>query len=670
MLFLLRNLSMRGKLLLLILPALAGILYFSVSTVSERYANLQNTRSLQTLFSLVQAADPVLDDLQRERGLSELYLATSGSDSRVVERLDAQRKETSDSLANLQTFIDSMPEKDRKLVSAQLMTVSERLQVLGGLRVTFLDGADVALETVRETFTDSITGLIGLIPVILQHADEPQLTRELMAFLTMTDATEWGGRELAAGAEILKESATTLGLASRVSQAAGRQAVLLTLAGDVLGPDFRAEIQEMEQSESVIAFREMRDRLIGSEYGFLGMSNIEWFDSASDAIGVVSQLKAAVSENMAVRTDAVLAEASSDLREAAIVGVVVTLAVLLLAIMIIRGVSGQVNQLLGDFRQIMDEKNLGVRTQISSRDEMGLIGTALNSLMETFSGALSQIDQTSVQLASASEQTRATAGQNVDQVNQQQQLVEQVATAAEEMTNTSEDISRNTQQVAEAAASASGKNEAGRQVVQASVGHIRRLAGSIEQVSGQMARLQESSSSITRVTEVIRSVADQTNLLALNAAIEAARAGEHGRGFAVVAEEVRALAKQTHQSTVEIESVIAGLQTITDDVSSAVTESHDLANLSADEAETLEDTLADILQDVDRISGMATQIAAAAEEQVTVTRDISRNLSTVRDTSLQTLSGSQEISQVTVNQAQLASELQALAQGFRVRVIN
>ena len=97
-----------------------------------------------------------------------------------------------------------------------------------------------------------------------------------------------------------------------------------------------------------------------------------------------------------------------------------------------------------------------------------------------------------------------------------------------------------------------------------------------------------------------------------------------------------------------------------------MTDSHKLANLSADEAEKLEDTLAAILQDVDRISGMASQIASAAEQQVAVTRDISRSMTSVRETSLQTLNGSREISQVTDSQAQLAGELQALAQGFRV----
>tara|TARA_R110000868_G_scaffold177969_4_gene417255 strand:- start:14395 stop:16464 length:2070 start_codon:yes stop_codon:yes gene_type:complete len=665
MLSMLRNLSMRGKLLLLILPALLGTLYFSITTVNDRYANLERTEESRDLFRLVLVADPLVENLQKERGLNALLIASGGSDGRVVERLEVQRELTDASLSEFRSVITTLDGSVRVTIAPQLARASTALSELMPLRERVMI-EDVEAALAYNVYTQAVEQLVALTPEILHHSDEAQLTRLMSAFYALTQSTEWAAREMAAGALVLSQGEVSLGLAGDVSAAGARKQALLDTAADLLGDAMQSRVKALREQPEFLGFAELRNKLIGSEYGFLGMANIEWFDSASGAINDVYQLKENVAGEMAARTDFVIGSARSQLQHAAIIGCIVVVGVLLLAVLIILGVTGQVNQLLGDFRHIMEEKDLSIRTKVCSRDEMGLIGSALNGLIETFSGALSQIDQTSVRLASASEQTRATASQNSDQVGQQQQLVDQVAAAAEEMSSTSEEISRNTQQVAEAASNASGKNAAGRKVVEQSVARIRHLASSIDEVNAQMERLQRSSESITRVIDVIKAVADQTNLLALNAAIEAARAGEQGRGFAVVADEVRNLARQTHDSTVEIESLIGGFRDLADSVKTSVSQSHSLANTSADEAEKLEGTLADILQDVDRISGMATQIAAAAEEQVAVTRDISRSMASVRETSLQTLSGSQEISQVTVSQAELASELQVLAQGFRI----
>jgi hypothetical protein len=132
-------------------------------------------------------------------------------------------------------------------------------------------------------------------------------------------------------------------------------------------------------------------------------------------------------------------------------------------------------------------------------------------------------------------------------------------------------------------------------------------------VSEQVRRLDASSEKIGSVTNIISSVAAQTNLLALNATIEAARAGEAGKGFAVVANEVKDLSHRTATATAEISGTIAEIQR---------------AGGAAAEA------VDSILVLVGQIAQDQTTIAAAVEEQLVVSNDISSGISAAAGSSL------------------------------------
>jgi methyl-accepting chemotaxis protein len=137
-------------------------------------------------------------------------------------------------------------------------------------------------------------------------------------------------------------------------------------------------------------------------------------------------------------------------------------------------------------------------------------------------------------------------------------------------------------------------------------------------------KLGDSSAEIGQVIKVITSIAQQTNLLALNATIEAARAGEAGKGFAVVANEIKELAKQTAAATEDIKSRIAGVQSST---------AGGIAEI---------DKVSHVIHEVTEI---VASIAAAIEQQATVTKDIARNIaeatSGVRDANVRVAESSQ-----------------------------
>jgi methyl-accepting chemotaxis protein len=178
--------------------------------------------------------------------------------------------------------------------------------------------------------------------------------------------------------------------------------------------------------------------------------------------------------------------------------------------------------------------------------------------------------------------------------------------------------------------------------------------------------LNEKSTNITNVIDVIKSVSEQTNLLALNAAIEAARAGEQGRGFAVVADEVRTLAQRTQNSTSEIESIISELLAESNQAFSVIDRNKTKAEDAVNKSKEAEVALHEISEAISKVSEQTEHIAVAAEQQLTVTQDVSSNVSNIEQKATEVALNSKQIEEATLKQSELASNLQELAIAYKI----
>lgn len=187
----------------------------------------------------------------------------------------------------------------------------------------------------------------------------------------------------------------------------------------------------------------------------------------------------------------------------------------------------------------------GREITIKSKDELGQLAGAFNTMLAKLKEIAGQLQEKSRSLASSSGELSAIA-ENVTAG------AGETASTAGEVSSTVEQVSVNVQQVADASARASGYAEEGSRGIQRITDQMeaiqRATAASGEIING----LNDSAVKISQIVELITQIAEQTNLLALNAAIEAARAGDAGRGFAVVADEVRSLAEQSSRAAKEI----------------------------------------------------------------------------------------------------------------------
>ncbi|WED23752.1 methyl-accepting chemotaxis protein [Vibrio sp. JC009] len=325
----------------------------------------------------------------------------------------------------------------------------------------------------------------------------------------------------------------------------------------------------------------------------------------------------------------------------------------LLAILIIRRLSRALNDIHNTATDISGG-DLTKKVNLSGNDELAAISGFVDEIADSFRSVICGMNDRTGQLSSSAEQSSAIAEQTKQNIVEQQQQTQMVATAINEFSSTVQDVSNSAASAAGASETAEKATSEGMSIVEQTIDKITQLDGEIHSATQLIQELSEQSTEIGTVVDVIEGISEQTNLLALNAAIEAARAGEAGRGFAVVADEVRSLASRTQQSTEEIKSMISKLQDSSKNSLSKMELGAEDAKATVDMAQQAGIALNEITQSVSVINSLNIQIAAAAEQQSVVTEEISQNINSINDISTETAAGAEQSSIATLELAQIA----------------
>ena len=240
--------------------------------------------------------------------------------------------------------------------------------------------------------------------------------------------------------------------------------------------------------------------------------------------------------------------------------------------------------------------DLTAQIDASAKDETGQLLLALKDMNTSLLNIVSEVRSGTDSIATSSTQIAAGNQDLSSRTEEQAGSLEETASSMEELTSTVKQNADNARQANQLAASAAQVAVKGGEVV--------------AQVVGTMESINSSSNKIVDIISVIDGIAFQTNILALNAAVEAARAGEQGRGFAVVASEVRNLAQRSASAAKEIKTLIG-----------ASVEQVNAGSMLVAQAGS---TMNDIVDSVQRVSDIITEITAASSEQSVGIDEINR----------------------------------------------
>lgn len=355
------------------------------------------------------------------------------------------------------------------------------------------------------------------------------------------------------------------------------------------------------------------------------------------------------------------------LRDLIITAIVITLIVVTMVSWLVSFLFRDLGRVSAALEEIASgEGDLTQRLDPRSDDEVGQLANNFNTFVGNMHAMVSKLGMVSASLSEQAKQTAQHAEERSSRIRQQQDEINMVATAINEMAAATQEIAGNADHTAQNSSEAVSSCVYGGQQVVQTQSSIQNLAQEVQVATGVIQELETHGNSINTILSTIQGIAEQTNLLALNAAIEAARAGEQGRGFAVVADEVRVLSQRTHASTQEIQQMIETLQGTTAKAVGIMGDSRQLAETSVADADSAAVSLTQIQTAVERISDMATQIASAAEEQASVTSEITRNTVGIRDVSNDLADEAHEAAAQAAQLSELSYELEQEIQRFKL----
>lgn len=262
-------------------------------------------------------------------------------------------------------------------------------------------------------------------------------------------------------------------------------------------------------------------------------------------------------------------------------------------------------------------------------DEFNQLASSINESCENLGGLVHGVQESSQALSG----NAAELNQGLDRLAHHQSEVlgqtQLLASATEEVSVTTQEVSNSLEFVAEISRSSTHAAAEGAKVIGSAIGSLEEVGAILTSAAGHIQQLEEASSKVDSVMEIINGIAEQTNLLALNAAIEAARAGEQGRGFAVVADEVRSLAVRTVDAVTEISDTIDTMKKESAEVIQYIGQSESSMTAGRERGQEAMDALEQITEKADQAAHQTEVIFSSIKELATTSQSMADNMTQI-----------------------------------------
>jgi len=322
---------------------------------------------------------------------------------------------------------------------------------------------------------------------------------------------------------------------------------------------------------------------------------------------------------------------------------------------------------LSGLAERISEGDLTVSAPSSSRtDEVGALKNSFRKMVENLRRVNSEVhEEISILVSSTSEIMAATA-QGTSSAAQTASSVSQTTATMEEIKAISTQTMEKAQMLGQMAERTRQEGEHGTKSLEQTAGAMRMIRERVETIATTILALSEQTQQVGEITTAVSTLAQQSKMLALNASIEAAKAGEAGKGFAVVAAEVKDLAEQSQQATLQVQKILEDIRHATDKAVMATEEGTKQADAGMSLVERTTEAVQKLSQVIHETSVASQQIVAAVRQESSGVDQVSMAMADINKAARQVAAATQQTSLAARDLGAVADKLQETVSIYKI----